>query len=250
MKTKMFPIWRHFLNNTPIYLARHYWWAYLWRPSIWFFDHQPVINVILFTQYTKILDQTLLCLKKKTGGRFLQLTCVYGKLTPSLLQQLRGNIFSIVDISTEQLKACRNKLTIEENGNANFSKMNAEKLTLADNSFSTVLVFFLLHEMPHDARQRALSETVRVMEDNGRLVITEYGPLPTNHWLYRIFITRWIITYLEPFLDDFWHEDLESNLQEKAKKMNKSIKQIETHDIFGGFYRVNVFELKILPSED
>lgn len=44
-------IWRYFRDGKPDYLARHYWWAYLWSVSVWFFDHQPIINAILFGQY-------------------------------------------------------------------------------------------------------------------------------------------------------------------------------------------------------
>jgi|GEM_PF-5881062 len=32
----------------PDYLVRHYNWAYLWLVSVWLFDHQPIINAILF----------------------------------------------------------------------------------------------------------------------------------------------------------------------------------------------------------
>jgi len=35
-----FSFWHYFLDGVPVYLARHYWWAYLWPPAIWFFDHQ------------------------------------------------------------------------------------------------------------------------------------------------------------------------------------------------------------------
>jgi len=41
-------IYRQFLHAMPEYLARYYWWACLWRWGIWFFDHQPIINAILF----------------------------------------------------------------------------------------------------------------------------------------------------------------------------------------------------------
>ncbi len=249
MKKRTFPIWHRFLDGTPSYLARHYWWAYLWRPAIWFFDHQPVINAILFNQYNRLLKQTLSCLEQRPKGRVLQLTCVYGKLTPSLLSQLGSESLTLVDVATAQLEATRDKLSTEDKHRLKLLRMNAEQLMFADNSFATVLIFFLFHEMPHAARQRALSETLRIMQDGSRLVITEYGPLPKNHWLYRISLTRWITTYLEPFLDDFWHEDLLSNLKQKAQQLNKEIKLVETHDIFSGFYRVSVFELSTIKTK-
>ena len=52
-------LYKRFLDGTPEYLARYYWWAYLWRPATWFFDHQPIINAILFGQYRRLMEGTL-----------------------------------------------------------------------------------------------------------------------------------------------------------------------------------------------
>ena len=74
-------LYQKFLSGgIPEYLARHYWWAYLWEKSLWFFDHQPIINAILFGQYNTLLEKTLAQVETKPGARLLQLTCVYGKL--------------------------------------------------------------------------------------------------------------------------------------------------------------------------
>ena len=41
--------------------------------------------------------------------------------------------------------------------------MNAEQLAYKDDSFSTIVLFFLLHEMPQEARLNVLSECMRVI---------------------------------------------------------------------------------------
>ncbi|GMQ87398.1 MAG: hypothetical protein BMS9Abin08_0599 [Gammaproteobacteria bacterium] len=238
-----FTIWRYFLDGMPVYLARHYWWAYLWQPAIRFFDHQPIINAILFGQYQRLLDQTLACLKRCPGGRLLQLTCVYGKLTSALMQSLDGELLYLVDVAPQQLLHSRGKLGSESRHQLLPARMNAECLALAESSFATVLVFFLFHEIPPEARQRTYGETLRIIQPDGRLVITEYGPLPRTHWLYRFWPSRWLITRLEPFLDRFWREDLEAILQVCAQKQGKGVKQIEEYCFFNGFYRVVVFEV-------
>ena len=236
-----FAIWRYFVDGMPVYLARHYWWAYLWQPAIRFFDHQPIINAILFGQYQRLLDQTLACLRRCPGGRLLQLTCVYGKLTPVLVQSLGGEPVYLVDVAPQQLLHSRAR---PGSGSRLLpARMNAECLALAGHSFATVLIFFLFHEMPPEARQRTIDETLRVIQPGGRLVITEYGLLPRRHWLYRFWPSRWLITWLEPFLDGFWHEDLEAILQASARAQGKVARQIEEHRIFNGFYRVTVFEV-------
>ena len=69
-------IYKRFLDGMPEYLARYYWWAYLWEKSVWFFDHQPIINAILFGQYKKLMQLTMQQLEHTDHTRVLQLTCV------------------------------------------------------------------------------------------------------------------------------------------------------------------------------
>ncbi len=236
--------WHKFLDGAPEYLARHYWWAYLWRPSIWFFDHQPIINLILFGQYKRLLKQTLECLKDNPTGRILQLTCVYGKLTPSLLKHLGSQSLYLIDVAAAQLEASCNKLSNSQRAQLVPVRMNAESLAFQNNSFSTILIFFLMHEMPVEARQRTLMETIRVLQPGGRLIITEYAAEPQYHWIYR---WRWLrkqLLHWEPFLQDFWREDISVLLHHEAKKFNKSLRQVACHLVFDKFYRVIVYELE------
>ena len=122
--------------------------------------------------------------------------------------------------------------------------MNAEQLGYKDNTFQTIVVFFLLHEMPHKARVRTLSECMRVLTPDGSLIITEYAPLPKHHWLYRLPLFRWILTTLEPFLASFWHEDVEQMLKEYAAIYKKDITCISQQKIFYDFYRVIEYKVK------
>jgi ubiquinone/menaquinone biosynthesis C-methylase UbiE len=238
-----YPFWKHFADGLPDYLVRHYWWAYLWQPSIWFFDHQPIINAILFGQYRRLLDKTMISLQDRPAGPFLQLTCVYGSLTPTLVRFLKDEPLYLVDVSTAQLKKSRSKLATAEQGRLQTMQMNAEHLALDDNRFNTVVIFFLMHEMPRSARHRTLSETLRVLAPGGRLVITEYGAEPRSHWIYRFWPLRKLLLKYEPFLDDFWREDITTLLENTAETLGKSIQLQHEHKIFNGFYRVLVYQL-------
>ncbi len=231
------------MDGLPVYLVRHYWWAYLWRPAIWFFDHQPIINAILFGQYQRLLDQTMSCLQDRPAGKFLQLTCVYGSLTPTLVRFLKDEPLYLIDVSTAQLEKSRSKLSTEEQRRLLMTQMNAEQLEFADNRFMTVVIFFLMHEMPTSARHRTLCETLRVLAPGGRLVITEYGAEPRTHWIYRFWPLRKLLLKYEPFLHDFWCEDLTAVLEHAAETLGKKIQLQQQHKVFGGFYRVLVYQL-------
>ena len=245
MARSIISIWKKFLDGTPEYLARHYWWAYLWRPAIWFFDHQPIINLILFGQYRRLMTQTLHCLENRPNGRLLQLTCVYGKLTPTLLEHSGNQPMYLIDVATAQLEVSRNKLEPARRSRLLSARMNAESLAFKDSAFSTILIFFLMHEMPAAARQRTLAETMRVLQAGGRLVITEYGEEPRRHWIYRLRWLRKQLLFWEPFLNDFWREDINAKLQDEAGKLGKTLRQVEKHLVFGGFYRVLVYEMDL-----
>lgn len=234
-------LYRYFLDSLPHYLARHYWWAYLWRPAVWFFDHQPIINLILFFQYEKLMNATMTRLKKAPKGQVLQLTCVYGSLTSNILKNIAPRCLHLADVSQVQLNQTKKKIVDQNKLLA--TRMNAETLSYKDNAFSTLILFFLLHEMPTEARYRTLSEVLRVLSVDGMFLCTEYAPLPSQHWLYRFPLTRYILTKLEPFLASFWQDDLLKVLNELGKPLNKKVEMVSQTLIFSKFYRVTEFRV-------
>ena len=236
-------VWRHFVDGKPEYLARHYWWAYLWRWGVWFFDHQPIINAILFGQYKALSHRALHdCMKDRPRGRMLQMTCAYGSITPALLHAMKDDLH-IMDVAEIQLASTRKKLSEADQRRLLCARMNAESLAYGDNAFATVLIFFLLHELPPDARLRSINEAIRVLRPGGRFVITEYGACPRQHMLWRLPLTRRILQKLEPFLDSFWHLDLTQTLSAAARQQGKEIKLVEEFHCFSGFYRVCTYAL-------
>ncbi|VAW90298.1 hypothetical protein MNBD_GAMMA17-1457 [hydrothermal vent metagenome] len=236
-------IWRRFRDGKPDYLVRHYWWAYLWHWGVWFFDHQPIINAILFGQYKTLSRRALHdCMENRPEGRLLQLTCAYGSMTPSLLKAMDDELY-LMDVAEIQLDATCKKLSEVDKRRLLSAQMNAESLAYSDNAFATVLIFFLLHELPPDARERSISEAIRVLRPRGRFVITEYGACPKKNLLWRFPLTRWMLQRLEPFLESFWQVDLVGMLGEHAKKQGKRIRQVDEFHCFSDFYRVSVFEL-------
>ena len=235
-------LYKKYLDGVPEYLARYYWWAYLSRWGIWFFDHQPIINAILFGQYDKLLRRSLAQVENASGKRILQLTCVYGKLTPSLLSST-GNEVHLCDVATGQLELARDK-TRDTAERCHLSRMNAEHLAYRDDAFDQVIVFFLLHEMPAEARHNTYSEIARVVRSGGSVLITEYASTPHRHLLYRFTPFRWLLGRLEPFLPGFWQEDVQKELGDALRQKGKALNgEIEVEYCFAGFYRVMRFSL-------
>ncbi len=228
-------LWRRYLDGNPEYLVRNYWWAYLSPAGVWFFSHHNIINLILFGQYRTLLSALTARLGHAPCKRMLQLTCAYGELTPTLAKHTEE--LHLNDVATIQLQLASRALS-RHGRTAQMARMNAEALAYASNSFDTLIIFFLLHELPPAARQHALEEALRVLKPNGRLLLAEYGTNRGSHPLHRLLPFRWTLERLEPFLCDFWHSDLHAQLQECAARQSKSLRLVGETAVFGGFYRV------------
>ena len=174
-------------------------------------------------------------------GNILQLTCVYGSLTTNILNKISPRSLHLTDVAGVQLGKTLSKAPHKENLLA--TRMNVEQLAYRDNAFSTIVLFFLLHEMPHDARLRTLSECMRVLDHGGRLLLTEYAPLPTKHLLYRFAPSRLLITKLEPFLAGFWEEDILETLNSLGKAHGKRVEVVSNKLIFSRFYCVTEYKV-------
>jgi len=214
----------------------------MWRGLTWFFDHPVIISSILFGQYKTLKQATIAHVARiASKGRMLQLTCVYGRLTPRIMDQLDPQPLHITDIVPVQLELARGKATHAERLLA--TRMNAEQLAYRDDSFATLLIFFLLHELPPEARRKVLSECMRVLSPGGTLVVTEYAHLPRQHLFVRSPVARRILYRAEPFLEPFWKEDLLALLQELAEPFGKGVEVTSHQTFFGGFYRVTEYRL-------
>ena len=224
----------------PPYLVEHYDWAYLWPISVWFFDHQPIINAILFGNYRRIMNETLRLMKPESAGRTLQVAAVYGELTPTLAQHVEE--LHVIDAAKVQLRAARRKLHAIGK-RATLTRMVAESLRFDDASFDTTILFFLLHELPPESRRAALREAIRVTKAGGALMISEYGEFGKRHWFHRFQPFRGILTWAEPFLAGFWKENLTELLGECAADVGRTIALEDGVDMFAGFYRVRRYRV-------
>lgn len=222
----------------PDYLVRHYWWAYLWPPTVWFFDHAPIVDAIVFGQYRRLQDTALRLLAPATAGDTLLIASAYGSLVPELAARLPPGRLSVVDVAPIQLaRAARKLVRSGRRGQVRLACMNAEQLDFPRERFDRALMFLLLHELPPPARARALRESLRVLRPGGRLVIVEYGARTATHPFHRYRWLRWIFGTAEPFLPSLWDEDLDASLAQAAAGLGRRIECERSEVLFGGFYR-------------
>lgn len=220
----------------PDYLRNYYWWAYINPTMIRTLDHQFLVDIVLWGNFSQLRDTAIDAMQTENGliqGKTLQMSCVYANLTETIVERLAPEAsLDVIDVVPAQLENLCRKLHRSKStklDRVSLSCYNAIDLRdFEDESFDQVLLFFLLHETPDDVRQQALAEACRVLKPNGgKLVLIDYHKPTSAMWqgimstMYRIY---------EPFAQDLWMHDLSSWMPESIKSVQKSTS-------FGGLYQ-------------
>jgi ubiquinone/menaquinone biosynthesis C-methylase UbiE len=113
--------------------------------------------------------------------------------------------------------------------------MDAANLSLPNATYDRVLMFFLPHELPREARERAFDEAFRVVKFGGTVLVVEFSEPKWWHPLRYLYLP--FLAYLEPFAPDIWkHDNVTAWLPERFADRIVSRKKI-----FGGYYQVLLF---------
>jgi ubiquinone/menaquinone biosynthesis C-methylase UbiE len=189
----------------PAYLAETYWWAYVHPKAVRVFERQWLVNAILWGNFSRLRDAALEALGARLDGRTLQVACVYGDLTSRIAERVpQDGTLDVVDVLQVQLANLARKLSDSQPVALRLADSTA--LDAPDASYDRVLVFFLLHEQPEQARLRTLSEAMRVLKPGGRLVIVDYH---RPRWLHPLrYLLPPVLRRLEPYALDLWRDEV------------------------------------------
>lgn len=214
----------------PDYLEKHYWWAYVRPWAVRIFEREWLINLILWGWYKRLRDAALAAFQDDVRGRTLQISCCYGSFTPSLVRHVKldSGTLDVVDVAPAQLDNLRRKLP----GHMPVKLMlrDSTDLKLPDSSYDRVILFFLPHEQPREARARTLAEAHRVVKPGGSILIVEFGKPKWWHPLRYLYLP--FLAYFEPFAPDIWGHAASSWLPESWGKYD-----MRRESFFGGYYQ-------------
>lgn len=200
------------LPPIPSYLNDNYWWAYVNPTMIRLLDKKILVNMLLMGNFPTLRNAALDELSngtKQIQGRTLQAACVYADLTENIVKNLApGATLDVVDVVPAQLENLQRKLhrkQVDSDETVSLSCCNVEDLHFEDNSFDNVLFFFLFHELPTDARLKALQEANRVLKPGGKIVFIDYHKPESYMWQK---IAKFQFDLYEPFAMDMWTTDI------------------------------------------
>ena len=117
-----------------------------------------------------------------------------------------------IDISKDMLDVAREKLQRHHIKNIELYSMDATKTNFKNKSFDKILISLVLHELDESLANQILKESVRVLKDDGEIIVTEWEPskifwrkilfLPI-HILepktYRVFLKKNLHNFFEQF---------------------------------------------------
>jgi ubiquinone/menaquinone biosynthesis C-methylase UbiE len=220
----------------PDYLQDTYWWAYVHPKSVWVFEREWLVNLILWGNMNRLTQAVLDELDIQQNSSVLQVACVYGDFSNRLAAHLgkSQSRLSILDVAPIQISNIKKKVAAHDNVSVHLQDSTC--MSFPGDHFDETVVFFLLHEQPEDARRKTVAEAIRVTRPGGRVIFVDYhGPKRSNPMRY---VMKPILTLLEPFAMDLWREELPAFMPEEIKA-----DQLTSDFYFGGLYQKVVLHL-------
>ncbi len=141
-------------------------------------DYQPVIAAILLFQYSRLVSIITDGMQQMNlhGKKVLITSCAFGNVMPRVVKAaIDGGALQVcvADIIQNELDHARGKLG-SFGDKIKYVQANALAMKKADASISANVMFFLLHELPHNLKTEALDEAIRVLEPGGKLYLAEF----------------------------------------------------------------------------
>ena len=141
-------------------------------------DFQPIISAILLFQYHRLVSKIVSGLEHSNlaNKTVLITSCAFGNVIPRVVKaaiDAGARRVLIADIIHNELIHARSKLG-EFAGKVDYIEDNATAMTQAEGSVEANVIFFLLHELPHQLKGRALAEAGRMLAPGGKLYLAEF----------------------------------------------------------------------------
>ncbi|MBI2318214.1 MAG: class I SAM-dependent methyltransferase [Betaproteobacteria bacterium] len=141
-------------------------------------DFQPIISAILLFQYHRLVSKIVAGIRHSDlrNKKVLITSCAFGNVIPRVVKaavQAGAERVVVADIIRNELVHAKSKLG-EFAGKVEFIEDNATNMQQKEGAFEANIMFFLLHELPHPLKGRALSEAGRMLAPGGKLFLAEF----------------------------------------------------------------------------
>ena len=156
-------------------------------------DFQPIISAILLFQYHRLVSRIVAELGQLDlqDRKVLITSCAFGNVIPRVVKaavQGGAERVLVADIIQNELIHAESKLG-GLSGKVEFIEDNATDMKQGEGVVAANVIFFLLHELPHHLKGKALDEAGRMLAPGGKLLLAEFHRpelwvLRTLSWTY------------------------------------------------------------------
>lgn len=141
-------------------------------------DHQPLISAILLFQYHRLVSKLVAELGgiDLRGHKVMITSCAFGNVIPRLVKAAvdgGAECVLIADIIDNELTHARSKLDAYAD-KVELIEDDATDMHQRDAGVAANIMFFLLHELPHPQKLKALREAGRMLAPGGKLLLAEF----------------------------------------------------------------------------
>ncbi len=141
-------------------------------------DFQPVISAILLFQYHRLVSKIVAGLKQTNlkHRKVLITSCAFGNVIPRVVDaalEAGAERVLIADIIQNELVHAKSKLH-QYGGKVEYIEDNATSMQQKEGMADANVMFFLLHELPHELKIKALNEAGRMLAPGGKLYLAEF----------------------------------------------------------------------------
>ena len=141
-------------------------------------DFQPIISAILLFQYPRLVSKIVegLSATNLKNKKVLVTSCAFGNVIPRVVEASLASgaeRILIADIIKNELVHAQSKLG-HCSGKVHYVEDNATAMKQEEGLAHANVMFFLLHELPHHLKIKALSEAGRMLAPGGKLYLAEF----------------------------------------------------------------------------
>lgn len=132
-----------------------------------------LLDVIYFRKYEtsprKIVNESI-----KAEDKILDLCTGTGTNAVNIAKRDKSVNVKGIDISKDMLIIAKSKGRKEKLTNIRFYQMDATKMRFKDRCFDKILLSLVLHETDEALAARIITEAIRVLKDDGEIIVTEW----------------------------------------------------------------------------
>lgn len=201
---------------------RYYLRNFHWQPDGWFSDasaelYDAAVELLFFgaadVMRRMVLPPVLESVRARgERPRILDLACGTGRALLQMHAALPAARLYGVDLSPTCLRVAAENLAAVPG--ASLLQENIEALPFQDETFDAVTCIFTLHELPRDARRRAVGEAGRVLRPGADLVLLDADQAPGRDSAIAELVQAFPQLYHEPYFKSYQRDDLAALLEE------------------------------------